>query len=219
MVLAFFITPDAPARYAIEIARALRDRPEIKVRMGIHCGPVNSVSDVNEHANVAGGGINMAQRVMDCGDAGHILLSLRVAEDLAQFREWNASVHDLGETEAKHGTKLHLFNFFGDGFGNPEVPAKFRGRRSRKKITPPGISRRSIPIVSAIAAVALIAALVVAIKYYRLRDTSKLQTSSAISDKSIAVVPFENLSDDKGNAYFVDGIQDGILTRLAKSRI
>ncbi|MEY2491524.1 MAG: hypothetical protein QOH24_475 [Verrucomicrobiota bacterium] len=216
MVLAFFTTPDAPARCAIEIARALRERPEIELRMGIHCGPVSSVSDVNEHANVAGGGINMAQRVMDCGDAGHILLSLRVAEDLAQFREWNASVHDLGETEAKHGTKLHLFNFFGDGFGNPEVPSKFHGRRFRKKITPSGISRRSIPIVSAIAAVALIAALVVAIKYYRSRDTSKLQTSSAISDKSIAVLPFENLSDDKGNAYFVDGIQDEILTRLAK---
>src|SRR5207302_5221969 len=115
MVVAFFTAPDAAARCAIEIARALRDHPEIRLRMGIHCGPVTALTDANEHANVAGGGINLAQRVMDCGDAGHILLSQRVAEDLAQFRTWNASVHDLGESEVKHGIKLHLFNFFGDG--------------------------------------------------------------------------------------------------------
>ena len=94
--------------------------------MGIHCGPVSAITDVNQHTNVAGGGINMAQRVMDCGDAGHILLSQRVAEDLAQFREWNTSVHDLGEAEVKHGTKVHLFNFFGDGFGSSVTPAKLK---------------------------------------------------------------------------------------------
>ena len=136
MALAFFTSPGAPARCALEITRALRERPEIKLRMGIHSGPVSRIDDVNKSANVAGGGINMAQRVMDCGDAGHILLSQRVAEDLAQFREWSPSIHDLGECEVKHGAKLHLFNFFGDGFGNAAMPArlhKLPARPTKKK--------------------------------------------------------------------------------------
>jgi TolB-like protein/Tfp pilus assembly protein PilF len=214
MVLAFFTAPDAAARGAIEIARALRQHPEIKVRMGIHCGPVTAITDANEHANVAGGGINLAQRVMDCGDAGHILLSQRVAEDLAQFREWNAAVHDLGEREVKHGAKLHLFNFFGDGFGNSAVPSKFSGVERASK---PKKSRKLVSIVSGAFALALIGVIVaVALKFFREQPVRNGPATSPISDKSIAVLPFENLSDDKSNAYFVDGIQDEILTRLAK---
>jgi TolB-like protein/class 3 adenylate cyclase len=215
MVVAFFTAPDAAARCAIEIARGLRDHPEIRLRMGIHCGPVSAVTDVNQYMNVAGGGINMAQRVMDCGDAGHILLSQRVAEDLAQFREWNASVHDVGEAEVKHGTKLHLFNFFGDGFGNAALPAKL------KKPAVPAANKKW-----ALAALIAVLAIIVFLLIYRiamplrglLRNGERVSEGRAlpISDKSIAVLPFENLSDDKSNAYFVDGIQDEILTRLAK---
>jgi TolB-like protein/tetratricopeptide (TPR) repeat protein/class 3 adenylate cyclase len=215
MVIAFFTALDAAARCAIEIARALRDHPEIGLRMGIHCGPVSAVTDVNQHMNIAGGGINMAQRVMDCGDAGHILLSQRVAEDLAQVREWNASVHDVGETDVKHGTKLHLFNFFGDGFGNAALPAKFKK---------PGVpaANKKWALAALIAGVAVIALLL----FYRLGvplrgvprsgERGPERGAPPVSDKSIAVLPFENLSDDKSNAYFVDGIQDEILTRLAK---
>ncbi len=88
MALVFFNSPETPVRCAIEISQALKESPHIRLRMGIHSGPVNQVQDVNDRTNVAGAGINIAQRVMDCGDAGHILLSKRVAEDLAQARFW-----------------------------------------------------------------------------------------------------------------------------------
>src|SRR5438552_15351194 len=213
MVLVFFTSPDAPARCAIEIARNLRDHPEIKLRMGIHCGPVSTIADVNKHFNVAGGGVNMAQRVMDCGDAGHILLSQRVAEDLAQFREWSASVHDLGEAEVKHGTEIYLSNFYGDGFGNSAVPTRlsrqWRTSVSRKL-------KRLLPIVSGlVAGVAIIIALLL-LRPFQPRERTKEQTSNAIPAKSIAVLPLENLSRDPENAYFSDGIQEEILARLAK---
>ena len=98
MALVFSTTPDAPVRCALEISKALKSRSDLRVRMGVHSGPVSAVADVNNRSNIAGGGINMAQRVMDCGDAGHILLSKRVAEDLAQYRQWQPALHDLGET-------------------------------------------------------------------------------------------------------------------------
>ena len=215
MALAFFTSPSAPVRCAIEITRALRALPHVKVRMGIHSGPVSRMDDVNKSANIAGGGINMAQRVMDCGDAGHILLSQRVAEDLAQFREWNAAVHDLGESEVKHGTKLHLFNFFGDGFGNPAVPSKLGGATRSRSAVGTAKLRRLVPIILA-AAVAAIVTMVMAIHYFRSHEKPGLRSSSVISTKSIAVLPFENLSHDPDNAYFADGIQEEILTRLSK---
>lgn len=217
MVIAFYTAPDAAARCAIEIARALCHAPEIKLRMGIHCGPVSSVTDVNEHANVAGGGINIAQRVMDCGDAGHILLSQRVAEDLAEFREWNSSVHDLGECQVKHDLRLHLFNFFGDGFGNPSTPAKLAqiGREKRDFAT--SIRRpnlRAAGLAGIVLVLLALAALV--LRSSRWRRAAPDREGASVPEKSIAVLPFENLSDDKSNAYFVDGIQDEILTRLSK---
>jgi TolB-like protein len=213
MVVAFFTAPDAAARCAIEIARALRDHPEIGLRMGIHCGPVSAITDVNQHMNVAGGGINMAQRVMDCGDAGHILLSQRVAEDLAQFREWNASVHDVGEAKVKHETKVRLFNFFGDGFGNAALPAKL------KKSGASSVNKKwaMVALIIGAAGVALLIFFRVGMPLRGVPRNEEGRTgSAAVSDKSIAVLPFENLSDDKSNSYFVDGIQDEILTRLAK---
>src|SRR5947207_10185804 len=220
MVIAFFTAPDAAVRCAVETAQALRRHPAIELRMGIHSGPVSRIADVNEGANIAGGGINIAQRVMDCGDAGHILLSQRVAEDLSQFREWNASVHDLGECEVKHAIRLHLFNFYGGGFGNSAMPAKLAtAARIRAE---PARKRARRRLILAIAGLVLLA--LIAFGWWwseRPRSSSqppgKASLAEALpSEKSIAVLPFENLSDDKGNAYFVDGIQDEILTRLAK---
>src|SRR5438094_4974582 len=130
MALLFFRSPEEPARCALESSRELKNHPHIQVRMGIHSGPVNKTTDVNDQSNVAGSGINVAQRVMDCGDAGHILVSKRLAEDLAQYRNWQPYLQDLGECEVKHGLRLHVFNLYKDDLGNPQVPDKLkRGRR------------------------------------------------------------------------------------------
>ena len=127
MALVFRNSAEEPARCALEIAEALKKHPEIPVRMGIHSGPVSEVTDVSGRTNIAGTGINVAQRVMDCGDAGHILFSKRVADDLSPYRQWSLCLHDLGECEVKHGVRLHLFNLYTHEFGNPEVPEKLRG--------------------------------------------------------------------------------------------
>ena len=124
--LVFRNSPEAPVRCALEISEELKKNPELRVRMGIHSGPVNEVVDLNEQANIAGAGINVAQRVMDCGDAGHILLSKRVAEDLAQYRQWQSLLHDLGEVEVKHGARVHVFNLYNEEIGNPELPERLR---------------------------------------------------------------------------------------------
>ena len=119
MALVFFHSPEEPARCALEISKALQDHPSIRLRMGVHSGPINRVTDVNEKTNIAGPGINVAQPVMDCGDTGHILLSAHVAEDLCQYRHWQSCLHDLGNCEVKYGLRLHLFNLYKDGLGNP----------------------------------------------------------------------------------------------------
>src|SRR5436189_2116635 len=124
MALVFFHSPEEPARCALEISKALQDNSSIRLRMGVHSGPINRVTDVNEETNIAGPGINVAQPVMDCGDAGHILLSAHVAEDLYEYRHWQPYLHDLGECEVKYGLHLHLFNLYKDGLGNPQVPDK-----------------------------------------------------------------------------------------------
>src|ERR1019366_3789685 len=124
--LVFRNSPEAPVLCALEISEELKKYPELRVRMGIHSGPVNEVTDLNEQANIAGAGINVAQRVMDCGDAGHILLSKRVADDLEQYPQWRSQLHDLGECEAKHGVRIGIVNLHRDGIGNPQIPKKFR---------------------------------------------------------------------------------------------
>src|SRR5438128_10954006 len=134
MALLFFQSPEEPVRCALEICRTLQDHPHIQVRMGVNSGPVNRVTDVNDKTNFAGAGINVAQRVLECGDAGHILLSGHVAEDLAEYRHWQPHLHDLGECEVKYGLRLHLFNLYKDGLGNPQVPEKLR--RGRRKHAP-----------------------------------------------------------------------------------
>src|SRR5262245_46016368 len=132
MALVFFDSPEAPVRCAIEISKKLKEHLQLKLRMGIHSGPINEVRDVNDRTNVAGGGINLARRVMDCGDGGHILLSKRVAEDLAQSRRWTPYLHDLGEFAVKHGVPVFLVNFYGDDFGNPELPKKLQQAQSEE---------------------------------------------------------------------------------------
>src|SRR5256885_11695273 len=117
-------SPEAPVLCALEISKELKQRPELQVRMGIHSGPVNEITDLNEQANIAGAGINMAQRVMDCGDAGHILISKRVADDLEQYPQWRSHLHDLGECEVKHGVRLHVFNLYSGTFGDASLPIK-----------------------------------------------------------------------------------------------
>ena len=129
MALLFFRSPEEPAQCALEISQALKDSPHIQVRMGVHSGPVSQVTDVNDRTNIAGAGINIAQRVMDCGDAGHILLSKHLADDLAEYRHWRPHLHDLGECEVKYGLRLHLVNLYKDNLGNPQVPEKLKRRR------------------------------------------------------------------------------------------
>src|SRR5207237_7651388 len=137
MALLFFENLEQPVRCAMEIAQKLRDSSSLNVRMGVHSGPVNQVPDVNDRVNIAGAGINIAQRVLDCGDAGHILVSKHVADDLAQYRHWPPYLHDLGECEVKHGLRFSLVNLYKEGLGNPAIPEKLkRGQRWKKGGTP-----------------------------------------------------------------------------------
>ena len=204
MVLVFYTNPEAPAQCAVEISCALKEHPRLQLRMGIHSGPVSGVVDVNERVNLAGAGINMAKRVMDCGDAGHILLSKHVAEDLEEYEKWRPFLHDLGTCEAKHGVRVSVVNLYDDQFGNATLPRKLETVRKRRARV-----RWAEVAVALLVLAAIIAAFVLLLR----RPT---RSALAIVEKSIAVLPFENLSRDPDNAYFADGIQDEILTRLAK---
>src|SRR3984893_15696354 len=204
MALVFYTSPEAPAQCALEISRALKAHPRLQLRMGVHSGPVSGVIDVNGHANLAGAGLNMAQRVMDCGDAGHILLSKRAAEDLGEYAQWRPLLHYLGSCEVKHGARVSIVNLYADHVGNPQLPKKFQVLRKHSA------RMRWAATIGALLALAAIVAGIAIFSHYRARSTL------AVPNKSIAVLPFENLSEDKANAYFADGIQDEILTRLSK---
>jgi TolB-like protein/class 3 adenylate cyclase/Tfp pilus assembly protein PilF len=226
MALVFATTPDAPVSCAIEISNALRSHPELRVRMGIHSGPVSGTTDVNDRSNVAGAGINLAQRVMDCGDAGHILLSKHVADDLEQYRQWRSHLHDLGECEVKHDVRVHVVNLYTDELGNRELPEKFQQAKATLTAPPTSapVAKPAPRSRTLIAALIIAAAVATGFYIFSHRPTPKAPPSASaptptavvIPEKSIAVLPFENLSSDKENAYFADGIQDEILTRLAK---
>src|SRR6476661_589849 len=218
--LAFRSGPEAPVLCAGEIAKALKSHPEIRVRMGIHSGPVNEVTDLNEQANIAGAGINIAQRIMDCGDAGHILVSKHAAEDLEQYDQWQPYLHDIGECEGKHGERLQVVNLYNDEIGNSAVPTKCapNAMAGTKPSAVARIRRRYSIAAMAIGALIVVGA---SVFFFATRTAFRNITGrggpvSPISEKSIAVLPFQNLSDDKSNAYFTDGIQDEILTRLSK---
>jgi adenylate cyclase len=173
--LVFRNSPEAPVLCALEISKVLKSHPELKVRMGIHSGPVNEVTDLNAQANIAGAGINIAQRVVDCGDAGHILLSKRVAGDLEHYPRWRSRLHDLGECEVKHGLRISIVNLCGAEAGNPELPEKFR------------------------------------------RVKAKEQTTRGVAPaKSVAVLPFVNMSADKHDEYLSDGMTEELINALAR---
>src|SRR6266446_3679587 len=181
MALVFFQSLEEPVQCALEISRLLKNYPRLRLRMGVHSGPVDQIRDVNDRLNVAGAGINFAQRVMDCGDAGHILVSKRVADDLAQDSLWQPLLHEQGEIEVKHGAKIGIVNLYTEELGNPHSP---------QKLSPQATAAKQ-PIAS-------------------------VETEPVVPEKSIAVLPFENLSAEQENAFFTDGVQDEILTNLAK---
>jgi TolB-like protein/class 3 adenylate cyclase/Tfp pilus assembly protein PilF len=226
--LVFRNSLEAPVLCALEISKALKSHPELKVRMGIHSGPVNEITDLNEQANIAGVGINMAQRVMDCGDAGHILLSKRVADDLEQYPQWRSHLSDLGECEVKHGTRVSIVNLYTDDAGNRAAPQKFRTVEAgpSRTGTVPAAGHRTKGKRFVAASAIVIALIVVAAFWFLSRQrggphssvstTPSTSIAAQIPEKSIAVLPFDNLSRDPDNAYFAEGIQDEILTRLAK---
>jgi TolB-like protein len=214
MALVFYDSLESPVECAMEISRKLSTPDAPRVRMGIHSGPISGVVDVSGRSNVAGEGINIAQRVMDCGDAGHILLSNRLAQDLSQFKHWRPHLHDLGECELKHGTRLGVVNFFTSEIGNSDRPSKL----NHPTAAAPGVAAtRRLPWYWVGAGAAVVLALVAAIFFLRLRTGRPPASSTAsIPEKSIAVLPLENLSQDPENAYFADGVHEEILTRLAK---
>ena len=214
--LVFRNSPEAPVLCALEISKALRSHPELKVRMGIHSGPVNEITDLNEQANIAGAGINIAQRVMDCGDAGHILLSKHVADDLEHYPQWRSHLADLGEYEVKHGARVSVVNLYTDDAGNAAPPARLA---AQKLFRPSGkrLTSFQILIIAAILLIGVSAFIFAPAILKSWRSTGSGRPGGAVvSEKSIAVLPFENLSEDKQNAFFADGIQDEILTNLAK---
>src|SRR5437870_11578595 len=204
MALVFRTHTEAPVECAMEIARALKNHPAIQLRMGIHSGPVNEVVDVNQRANITGAGINLAQRVMDCGDAGHILVSKHVAEDLEEYEHWRPLLHDLGTCEVKHGVRVGVTNLYSDEVGNPQLPKKFQTLQKH---------RSRVRWAEVAIAFLVLAAVVVAFIVVLRRPTRSILS---VAEKSIAVLPFENLSEEKANAFFADGVQDEILTHLAR---
>src|SRR5438874_7379275 len=204
MALVFYTSQEAPAQCAIEISGALKEHPRLQVRLGVHSGPVSGVIDVNGHANLAGAGLNMAQRVMACGDAGHILVSKHVAEDLEEYEHWRPLLHDLVTCEVKHGMRVAIANLYADEVGNPQLPKKFQALKKYSA------RMRWAAMIAALLAFAVIVAGIAMFSRYR------VGSALAAPEKSIAVLRSENRSEDKANAYFADGIQDEILTRLSK---
>src|SRR5213080_2949432 len=204
MALVFYRSPEEPAQCAFEISRAMKDNQRLHVRMGIHSGPVSGVVDVNERTNVAGAGINTARRVMDCGDAGHILLSKHVAEDLEEYEQWRPLLHDLGTLEVKHGVRVSVTNLYWDEVGNPQLPKKLEA-----------VKKHHAHVRWAAVAIGLlvIGAIVAAFMIVSRRPTTSL---TAIPEKSIAVLPFVDMSEGKANEYFSDGISEELLNLLAK---
>jgi len=241
MALVFTGSVEDPVECALQISHALRAQPSLPVRMGIHSGPVHHVADVNQRENIAGAGINIAQRVMDCGDAGHILVSKRVADDLAQYRRWQPYLHELGDVEVKHGVVVSVVNLYADVVGNPDPPVRFKDARATPQRSAPSDRGKRSPLLIVLVVVGLmlfclaVFGIIFAPAILKQIRAGKTNTSisaegSAIStdhgrpggpslpipEKSVAVLPFENMSRDPDNAFFTDGVQDQILTALAK---
>ncbi|HEY4282559.1 MAG TPA: tetratricopeptide repeat protein [Chthoniobacterales bacterium] len=211
MVLVFFSGPEAPARCAMEIAEALK-ACSFGVRMGIHSGPVNKVSDVNDRSNVAGTGINIAQRVMDCGDAGHILLSRRVSEDLEQHSRWRPRLHHLGEFEVKHGVRVDVVSLYTEEIGNAALPARLSGKKV-KSTTTIGRWRKEI-IGAGLIAIALAGLFVY--RYYQ--KAAGLPLAAIFPGKSVAILPFKPLVPQARDEVLEAGMADTLITKLSTAR-
>ncbi|MEO7724029.1 MAG: tetratricopeptide repeat protein [Chthoniobacterales bacterium] len=219
MALVFRHSAEEPARCALEIAEALQKHPELPVRMGIHSGPVSAVTDVSGRANLAGAGINMAQRVMDCGDAGHILLSQHVADDLMQSRQWAPRLRDLGDCEVKHGVRLHLVNLYAEPLGNPEPPEKLKSVAapvSGAKASAPGPAKRMPWHEVIVIAVLLVVLIGAGVSFFKKRATPHTSATPAIPEKSIAVLPLVNSSGDPANEYFADGMSEEFISTFSR---
>ena len=210
MSLVFFDDPQAPIECATEIAAALKDHPNISLRMGIHSGPVNEVVDVSERSNVAGVGIDMAERVTSCGDAGHILLSKRIADDLAPFPRWHPHLHNLGEYEVKHGRKIALVNFYTGEVGNPTMPKRCANAEIPDVVSPPsGVRGRRVALIAV--AVLLVIAIAAGVWW---KNSGAAQSGA----QSIVVLPFENASNDRNMEYLAEGISDALINSLTELR-
>src|SRR5262249_37894715 len=204
MALVFYKSPEEPAQCASEISRALKEHPRLQLRMGIHSGPVSGVVDVTERTNVAGAGVNMARRVMDCGDAGHILLSHHVAEDLAEYERWRPFLHDIGAFEVKHAVRVSLTNLYSEEIGNSRLPSKLQAVKKHR------VHVRRAEIAAAL----VVLAAIISGTFFFLRPP--MRSASGILDKSLAVLPFVNMSEDKANEYFSDGMSEELLNLLSK---
>jgi len=202
MALVFYKSPEEPVKCALEISRALKEHPKLQLRMRVHSGPVSGVIDVNGQANLAGAGLNMAQRVMDCGDSGHILLSKRVADDLGEYEHWRPLLHDVGECEVKHGVRLGIVNLYRNGAGNPQLPKKIRASWQKQS------RRRWTAIASALTLLIVAAAVFLFF--------SRAKSIVAAPMRSVAVLPLVNTSGDPNNEYFSDGLSDELIAVLAK---
>src|SRR2546428_10151997 len=192
IALVFYTSLEAPAQCAVEISRALKEHPRLRLRMGIHSGPVSGVIDVNGHANLAGAGLNMAQRVMGCGDAGHILVSKRVADDLGEYEHWRPLLHDLGECEVKHGVKLQVVNLCTEEAGNRALPAKLRAQRQ-------GVARTRWILLAA--SLVLLAAVVAAFVAVSRRPA---RARSGGPGKSNARLPLQKPRQDQEDRHFAE---------------
>ena len=204
MALVFYTSPEAPAQCAVEISRARRHHPRLQLRMGIHSGPVSGVIDVNNRPNLAGAGLNMAQRVMGCGDAGHILLSKHVAEDLEEYEQWRPVLHDLGTCEVKHGMRVGVTNLYSDEIGNAELPKKFQALKKH---------RAEVRWAEAAVALLIIAAVVGAFIC-----PTETDASGSVAEKEYRGVAVRKSERGKARKYFADGVQDQILTDLSPDR-
>jgi TolB-like protein/Flp pilus assembly protein TadD len=209
MALAFFTTPDAPLRCAIEISRILQSLPNLPVRMGINSGPVDEIMDVNERSNLAGAGITMAQRVMDCGDAGHILLSKRSADDLAQYGRWRPHLHELGQCEVKHGVRLDIVNFHSGEAGNPALPDKLK---KAKEVTATPKSRGLLGVMLGAAILLLV------LGVWFLSHVVTRKPVAPPGEKRIAVLPFKPLLPENRDQVLELGMADTLIAKLSNSR-
>jgi TolB-like protein/Flp pilus assembly protein TadD len=214
MALVFSTTPDAPVQCALEISKALQSHCELRVRMGVHSGPVSGITDVNDRSNIAGAGINMAQRVMDCGDAGHILLSKRSADDLAQYGKWRPHLHSLGECEVKHGAKIDIVNFYTDEIGNREIPEKLK----KEKQIAAARSFKHLRNGTLIAAVLLLVLGFWFFSQRTQRSTTASRVARPIAEKKIAVLPFKPLLPENRDQVLELGMADSLITKLSNVR-